>query len=547
MRRGLARVLTLTFCAVSDIYGQGNGRLQLHFIDVGQGDAALLISPLGEVVLFDNGPTTGCTKLVSYLKSLSVKRLDYHVATHYHADHIGCTADVLAQAPLARDALDRGGTYSSATFDKYLAAVGSHRKTAKSGMKIILDDVTGNPVEIEIVALNGNGTPTDNENDLSVVSVIRYGKFQTEIGGDLSGFKTGDYEDIETSVAGKVGPVEVYKVHHHASAYSSNQQWLARTTPLVGIVSVGSTNTYGHPAKECLDRLHAANVRTYWTEAGKGASPDPVRDLVAGDVVIDSDGTAFSVISAAGTDTYLTWEAAAGPTITGVVNAASFQPGMSGSAWIAIYGTNLASASRNWRSNEIIGGKLPTSLDGVSVTVDGRQVAVNYISPNQLNVQAPGDLGIGPVTVRVTTPQGTATGTAESRLFSPGLFTFDGKYLAAQHPDYSYVAKPGLLIGAPSTPARPGEVIILYGTGFGPTAPPLPSGEVIAAPAPLANTITVWIGNRLADVQWSGMSGAGLWQFNVAIPNDLPDGDASVVAEVGGVRTQANALITIQR
>jgi uncharacterized protein (TIGR03437 family) len=129
--------------------------------------------------------------------------------------------------------------------------------------------------------------------------------------------------------------------------------------------------------------------------------------------------------------------------------------------------------------------------------------------------------------------------------FSPEFFTFAGKYVAAQHRDYSYVAKRGLFGDLITFPARPGEVVLLYATGFGPTVPELPSGEVITAPAPLANPVTVWIGGRLADVQWAGMSAAGLWQLNVAIPAGLAAGDHAVVAEVGGVRTQADVLISV--
>ncbi len=235
------------------------------------------------------------------------------------------------------------------------------------------------------------------------------------------------------------------------------------------------------------------------------------------------------------------------PRIDAIVNGASFVPDVSASAWASIFGANLASTTRLWRNDEIINGKLPNQLDGISVEVNGKAAAINYISSTQLNVQIPADDRVGSVDVKVTNSGGTAIAIGKVRRFAPGLFTFDGKYLASQHADYSYVANPSLLTGVPSSPARPGEVVILYGTGFGPTAPSLPSGEVITAPAPLANSVNIWIGNRLADVQWKGMSGAGLWQFNVAIPNDLPDGDASVVAEVGGVRTQANALISIQR
>jgi uncharacterized protein (TIGR03437 family) len=131
--------------------------------------------------------------------------------------------------------------------------------------------------------------------------------------------------------------------------------------------------------------------------------------------------------------------------------------------------------------------KLPTQLDGVNVTIDGKPAALCYVSPTQLNVQVPDDGTVGSVPVRVTTPQGTATATAQMQQFSPGLFSFDGRYVAAQHVGYSYVGKPNLLTGVTTTPAQPGEVIVLWGTGLGPSNPATPAGQLVTQAAPLAN------------------------------------------------------------
>src|SRR5260221_7462122 len=105
----LTLVLLIT-CSVN-VFGQANGKLQLHFMDVGQGDGALLISPLGETVLFDDGDRSDCDKPVSYLQQLGVTKIDYHIASHYHDDHIGCAMPVLQDFPLQKTAYDRGGFY----------------------------------------------------------------------------------------------------------------------------------------------------------------------------------------------------------------------------------------------------------------------------------------------------------------------------------------------------------------------------------------------------------------------------------------------------
>lgn len=123
---------------------QENGKLQIHFMNVGQGDGAVLISPGGEVVLFDNGVRQLCDRPVSYLEQLGVTSMKYHITSHYHDDHIGCTQEVLAAFKLQEFAYDRGGTYPDTaqpggTFWKYRKAVGTKRKTATVGMTITLD------------------------------------------------------------------------------------------------------------------------------------------------------------------------------------------------------------------------------------------------------------------------------------------------------------------------------------------------------------------------------------------------------------------------
>jgi beta-lactamase superfamily II metal-dependent hydrolase len=307
-------------------------RLQIHFMDVGQGDGAILIAPSGETVLFDNGVWNQCTKPSTYLASLGITKVDYQIISHYHRDHYGCTATVLGRFPLQQFSLDRGGSYHDATaFNSYLGAVGSKRQTATDGQVITLGAGTANVVTITIKALNGNGVPTDNENDESVVALVSFGNFRAEMGGDLSGFPTADYQDIETSVAPKVGQVDVYKVHHHGSSHSSNNTWLQTVHPRIGIVSAGDTNTYGHPDFGTMDRIHNAGVKTYWTSKGNGVAAEDGMDVVGGTIIVEVPSvtsTTYTVRpTAAGTttDTYQTWITTSGPiTPTGTTTTFSW-------------------------------------------------------------------------------------------------------------------------------------------------------------------------------------------------------------------------------
>jgi uncharacterized protein (TIGR03437 family) len=238
----------------------------------------------------------------------------------------------------------------------------------------------------------------------------------------------------------------------------------------------------------------------------------------------------------------------AGPVISAVVNAAGFTPGaIAAGSWAAVFGTNLAPAgdSRQWNPPaEIVNGQFPTSLDGTSVTVNGNNAAVAFISPTQVNIQLPDDTAAGPVQVVVSTTAGGARASFTSNYaqFAPGLFVATSSYLAAQHADGSYV---GGYAGA--TPAKPGEVITLWGTGFGPANPPVPAGQVFTGVSNLVNEVTVTIGGQPAVVDFAGVVGAGLVQINVHVPSSIGNGDASVMATVGGVSTQGMGnLIAVQ-
>ncbi len=234
-------------------------------------------------------------------------------------------------------------------------------------------------------------------------------------------------------------------------------------------------------------------------------------------------------------------------TITAVVNAGSFQPGIASGAWISIFGANLSLRTYTLQASDIVNGALPTSLEGVSVAINGLAAYIDYISPSQINVLVPDDATLGSVQVQVITAQQASNNmTVQKTVFAPALLTLVGAYVAALHADYSLVGKANLLQGATTAPAKPGETILLYGVGFGPAIPAQAAGQVVGTAAPLANNVQVTMGGVVAVVNFAGLVQSGLYQFNVVVPS-LPNGDAAVVATVGGVTTQAGVAVTIQR
>jgi uncharacterized protein (TIGR03437 family) len=236
--------------------------------------------------------------------------------------------------------------------------------------------------------------------------------------------------------------------------------------------------------------------------------------------------------------------AAGAPAVSKIVNGASYAEGVAPGSWITIRGMNLSATTRAWGAADFRGSSLPAALDGVSVKVNNKDAAVYYISPAQINALAPADTATGTVQVAVTNSRGqSAQSAANLQRMAPAFFTFsqgNGQYPAAVHVDGTYLAPDGLFGSAvPSVPAKMGETILLFGTGFGPTTPPADPMQMVSGALPLTtpNDLVIWIGGMPAKVLFAGMTGSGLYQFNVVVPDNTIDGESRLEASIGGVRT----------
>ena len=239
-----------------------------------------------------------------------------------------------------------------------------------------------------------------------------------------------------------------------------------------------------------------------------------------------------------------------GPTISanGVVNGASFQPGIVANSWVTIQGAGLATKTDDW-SHSIVNGALPTSLDGVSVSMGGKAAYIYYISPGQLNVLAP-DVPAGPITVTVTTAAGTSAPFATTAsAYGPAFFGWPGNQVVATQTDYSYAVKPGTFAGATTISAKPGDVIVLWATGFGPTNPTPPPG--LAVPGDKAYSTSsppgITMDNVTATVYGAALApgSVGLYQIAILVPPSLADGDWPIQALIGGVSSPAGTILSV--
>jgi uncharacterized protein (TIGR03437 family) len=235
------------------------------------------------------------------------------------------------------------------------------------------------------------------------------------------------------------------------------------------------------------------------------------------------------------------------PAITEVIDAGSLRPEIAASAWVTIKGTSLAPTTRIWVESDFVQNRLPTALNGVSVTIDGKPAAVYFISPGQINVLS-STIRAGQVPVVVTTPEGTASFTATVKPQVPSWFMLDPenrRYVAAVNSDGTVVGKAGLYPSAPNftkpLPVR-GRGLI-YGTSWGVTNPPVPEGTVFSGAYNLAGA-TLKIGGVNVAIEFAGVVTPGLFQFNIVAP-DLPAGDYLIEGTINGVTTQSGAYITL--
>jgi uncharacterized protein (TIGR03437 family) len=236
------------------------------------------------------------------------------------------------------------------------------------------------------------------------------------------------------------------------------------------------------------------------------------------------------------------------PSISLVANAESGTAPISPNTWVEIKGAGLSLTgdSRVWQASDFANNQLPTQLDRISATVNGKSAFVYYISPAQINILTPPDPISGSVTVQVTNngaPSASYSVSAQS--ISPSFFVFNGgPYVAATHLNGAYLGPTTLYPGL-TTPAQPGESIVLYANGCGATSAPVLSGSIVQS-GTLSPLPVIKIGGITASVQFAGLVAPGQYQLNVVVPSGLSDGDQTVTATVNGQTTQTGTLITLK-
>lgn len=318
--------------------------------------------------------------------------------------------------------------------------------------------------------------------------------------------------------------------------------------PFAGDVLVGN---FGDGTINAFDPKTGALAGTLADENGNTIRLPGLWALIAGNGGSGGDVNAIYFSAGGGTQQHgLLGSIQGAPSIStsSIGNAANTASGIASNTFISIYGANLSPVTRSWAATDFSGTALPKSLSGVSVTVNNKPAYVYYISPKQIDVLTPVDATTGPVNV-VVTNNGLISGTASVTMnaFSPAFFLLkDGKSVAAQHANGGLVGAATLYPNL-STPAQPGETIALYGTGFGITNPNIADGQIVTLAQPVVNMPTITIGGVTAQVTYGALVGAGIYQFNVLIPANTPDGDTTLTALAGTANSATNTIITVHK
>ncbi|MGL4760233.1 MAG: ComEC/Rec2 family competence protein [Sarcina sp.] len=224
---------------------------EIHFINTGNSDAILIKGEKN--VLIDGGDNNDESSLVQYIKNQGIKKIDYLVASHNHADHIGALDSVIDNLEIG-EVLVSNGDGDTKTYKDFINSISAKKLSPSVPLANAKFDL-GNGAYMQM--LNTNGGSDTNEESLVTLYVNGEDKF----------LFTGDAEEgTEKEILAQVPDVDVLKVGHHGSKSSTSQSFLDKVNPEFAVITVGDDNKYNHPHKVVMDRLKSDSVKTHRTD-----------------------------------------------------------------------------------------------------------------------------------------------------------------------------------------------------------------------------------------------------------------------------------------
>ncbi len=245
--------------------GRDTDQLEIHMIDVGQGDGIAIRTPRGKWIVVDAGPASptydaGAKRVVPFLLRKGVRSIDALVITHPHLDHFGGVASVIEMLGVKK-VYDPGVPVAAALYDSLLviaARRGTTWEAVRSGTSLVIDDVALEFLHPDTVLIDASADP----NDYSAVFQLRFGRFSALFLGDVSTI-------VEDRLVRHYGPaldIDLLKVGHHGSSTSTGAELLSQATPAVALVPVGRRNRYRHPNPAVIERLEMSGARVLRTD-----------------------------------------------------------------------------------------------------------------------------------------------------------------------------------------------------------------------------------------------------------------------------------------
>jgi len=247
--------------------------LRIHFIDIGDGDSTLIITPSGENILIDTGSPLSVNRLTQYLESLGIEKIDHLILTHPHYDHIGGIFSLISRFKVVRF-YDSG--LSNPGDDIYRDYVSVVRQDL-SGYRILQagESIEAGGVRIDVI--NPILPPTGNPNADSIALRLTYGEVKVLFAGDMT--NTAERRLLKLGLDLRS---QIIKLAHHGENDATSEEFLKAVNPEYAIISVSNTDVYGRPHPNLLKRLQKAGVKVYRTD----------RD---GTIILRTDGRAYTI------------------------------------------------------------------------------------------------------------------------------------------------------------------------------------------------------------------------------------------------------------
>lgn len=242
-------------------------RLKIYFIDVGQGDSTLIISPKGKKILIDGGGNEeydiGKNVLIPYLLSKKINKIDYIIISHFDTDHVDGLLTVMKELRAEKVIISRQAK-NCENYEKFINIVSKKNidvTIVEKGSRINIEK----NLDIDILWPNSNNIISENIlNNNSIVCKLKYNNFSMLFTGDIE--EIAEKQILKESLKTNDLNVDILKVGHHGSNTSSTQRFIEKVNPKIALIGVGENNKFGHPNQEVINRLETIGAKIYRTD-----------------------------------------------------------------------------------------------------------------------------------------------------------------------------------------------------------------------------------------------------------------------------------------